>query len=206
MTERKKETGQIQDPAAASGRVKKEVEPWDKYICCWARLRQTFPQSQWQHQIFFFFFFFLVGGIKGAKCDSEGGKIKQKNAENGWFWTLFSSDGGGGTRAEPPTGEGESSMPPPPWCRQCCPPYAFKKMSKTMKLPIDAQTLTLSLSYSLATVYYFRRVLCWCTTMLKTRKSINQSINQLINQSINQSVSQSVSKSVNKSINQSINQ
>ena len=34
---------------------------------------------------------FFVGGIEGAKCDSEGAKI-QKFAEG----TFFSSDGGGG--------------------------------------------------------------------------------------------------------------
>ena len=31
---------------------------------------------------------FLVGGIEGAKCDSEGAKI-QKFVENGWFWPFF---------------------------------------------------------------------------------------------------------------------
>ena len=40
--------------------------------------------------------------------------------------------------------------------RQTFSPSASKKMSKTMKLFIDAQTLKLSLSYSLATVHYFR--------------------------------------------------
>ena len=45
---------------------------------------------------------FFVGGIEGAKSDSEGAKIK-KFAKNGWFWPFFSfwlggiaSDGGGG--------------------------------------------------------------------------------------------------------------
>ena len=27
---------------------------------------------------FFFFFFFFVGGIEGAKCVSEGAKVKKK--------------------------------------------------------------------------------------------------------------------------------
>ena len=44
---------------------------------------------------------FFVGGIEGAKCDSEGAKI-QKFAENDLFWPFFSSDGGqgGGARGQ----------------------------------------------------------------------------------------------------------
>ena len=74
-----------------------------------------------------------------------------------------------------------------------------------MKLSIDAQTLKLSLSYSLATVYYFSFVLMyhnaqtekmneWMNEWMneRTNERTNQSINH--NQSINQSINQSVSK------------
>ena len=39
------------------------------------------------------FFFFFGGGIEGAKCISEGAKIK-RFAQNGWFLQFFSSDWG----------------------------------------------------------------------------------------------------------------
>ena len=55
---------------------------------------------------------FFVGGIEGAKCDSEGAKIK-KYAENGWFWPFFSSDWGGKWGAGPLT---FTPHAPPPWC------------------------------------------------------------------------------------------
>ena len=58
----------------------------------------------------FFFFFFFVAGIEGAKCDSEGQKLK-KIAKNSWFWP-FSFDWGW-VGEEPPTG---GKAPPPPWC------------------------------------------------------------------------------------------
>ena len=49
---------------------------------------------QWRHQNFF------VGGIEGAKCDSEGANI-QKFAKNSLFWPFFLLTGGqvGGSRA-----------------------------------------------------------------------------------------------------------
>ena len=61
---------------------------------------------------FFCFFLFFVGGIKGAKYDSEGANI-QKFAENSWFLPFFSSDGG------VKWGKSLRLAPPPPWCRHC---------------------------------------------------------------------------------------
>ena len=58
---------------------------------------------------------FFVGGIEGAKCDSEGVKI-QKFAENGWFWPYFSSDGGQVGGQSLWLGE-NAPHAPSPWCR-----------------------------------------------------------------------------------------
>ena len=50
----------------------------------------VFFLNLWTPRLHFF------GGIKGAKCVSEGAKIKKKkNAVNGWFWPFFFFLGGG---------------------------------------------------------------------------------------------------------------
>ena len=55
---------------------------------------------------------FFVGGIEGAKCNSEGAKI-QKFTKNGWFWPFFLLTEGK-VGAEPPRGGGQIPHPPPP--------------------------------------------------------------------------------------------
>ena len=75
---------------------KKEVEPWDKYSCWWAKLRQIFPQ--WRHQIFFFH---QVGKMRWGEI--------QKFAEMAEFSHIFFLLEKVG--AEPPRGA-NAPMPP----------------------------------------------------------------------------------------------
>ena len=59
-------------------------------------------------------FFFLLGGIEGAKCDSEGAKIK-KNAEIADFGHFFLLTGGGGGASGGRASDWGAFAPMPPF-------------------------------------------------------------------------------------------
>ena len=89
---------------------------------------------------------FFVGGIEGAKCDSEGAKI-QKFAEKAYFGHFFSSDWGVSGGTEHLTG-GANAPCPPSWCAT----GSFHNMFKIFKDP-DENRPFLGLSWTILDIY-----------------------------------------------------